>query len=311
MLYTKEFIARKLSRASTLGLDLSDGAIHYLSLKKAKHGLAIRTYGTTALSDAVYAHGFIKDAPKLLSILKLIKKKTTIRYVRASIPEEQVYVVDMTLPIADKKKVIEKITARLIDILPAFFDDMLINYEILSEDKESFHLNVAIAKKTFVHEYLKLLSDAGFSVVSLAFRTAATTHALIGKKDTESKLIVSLEQTKLCVFGVVSGIVFASIVSELDSPRNFHLIKEKIDRVYVEWTRAQPGQQFGPVLLVGQTAHEGGLLEYLSVSLKLPIVLANVWENVSTFDHYIPEIPRNLSLGYHAAIGLALADFEK
>lgn len=310
-LYSKEFIVRKLSGVPALGLDLSEGAIHYVSLKKAKHGLVLRTHGTVDIPDAVYSRGFIKDTPKLLSILKMIRKKSGTRYARASIPEEQVYVIDMTLPIADKKKVIDKITKRLVEILPAFFDDMLVNYEILSEDKESFHLNVAIAKKTFVDEYLKLLDEAGFSVVSLEFRTAAIAHALIEKKDGEPKLVVSLEHTKLAVFGAASGIVLAGIVSEIDSPRNFHLVKEKVDRAYIEWQRTQPGQQFGTVLLCGPIANEEGLAEYLAVSLKLPVELGNVWTNVNTFDRYIPEIPRGASLGYHAAIGLALADFEK
>ncbi|HRY62411.1 MAG TPA: pilus assembly protein PilM [Candidatus Paceibacterota bacterium] len=60
------------------------------------------------------------------------------------------------------------------------------------------------------------------------------------------------------------------------------------------------------VYLCGSQASINGLAEYLSVSLNLPVFLANPWENVFSFEENIPELPLASSLEYVTAIGLAL-----
>jgi Tfp pilus assembly PilM family ATPase len=310
-LYSKNFLARNLFSMPTLGIDLHEGGISFAALKKSGTHSVLRAHGTISLGADAVSMGVIRESRKVRQALKDIRKKTGMRYVRASIPEEHVTIVDMTLAKTEKKKVIEKIRTKLADILPAFSGEVLINYEILSEDSEEFHLNVSIARKSFVDEYLTLLSDAGFSVVSLVFRSAAIAASLVAKKDAAPKLIACLEGNRLGVFGVMSGFIFACYVSEIDQSRDFLGIKEKIDRAYIEWRKLQPEQKGISVVLCGEGARESGLADYLSVSLKLDVSLGNVWENIQTFDEYIPEITKSESLAYAAAIGLALADFEK
>lgn len=311
-LYSKSFLERKIFPSSTLGIDLHEGGITFAALKRsAGETYALKAYGTTELGTDAFGSGVIRNKAKVRQALTLARKKSGMRYVRASIPEEHVYVIDMTLPRAEKKKVMEKIKTKLADILPAFLGDMLINYEILSEDRESFHLNVSIAKKSFVDEYLALLTAAGFSVVSLEFRSAAIATAVIDEKDKAPKLIASVEGRRLGVFGVTDGFILAGYVSEIDSPRDFQMIKEKIDRAYIEWHKLEPEQKIGEIILCGEGSREIGLADYLSIGLKMNVTLANVWTNVHSFAEHIPEITRNESMAYAAAIGLALEDFKK
>ena len=310
-LYTKEFFTRQILGISALGIDLHADAIAYTALKKSGRALVLGSHGRIPLPDSTYEGGVIRDKMKLIGALKRIRTHSRMRYVRASIPEEHVYVIDMTVPKTEKKKVLDRIKTKLAEILPVFFNDILINYEILSEDQESFHLNVAIAKKPFVDEYLDALKTAGFSVVSLEFRSAAIADAIVGKNDTIPKLIVSLEQNKLSVFAITDGFIMAGYVSMINADRDFHLIKEKIDRAYIEWQSVERGRQIDTVILTGVRANEYGLADYLSIGLKMRVEIANVWTNVNSFDAYIPEITQEESLGYAGAIGLALVDFEK
>ena len=58
--------------------------------------------------------------------------------------------------------------------------------------------------------------------------------------------------------------------------------------------------------LCGGESNLIGLGEYLAYDLKLPVVLANPWVNIASFEDYVPEITYNESLSYATALGLAL-----
>lgn len=60
------------------------------------------------------------------------------------------------------------------------------------------------------------------------------------------------------------------------------------------------------IILAGQEASVPGLKDYLSISLKTPVSVANVWTNIFSFENEIPEISMKDSLSYGTAFGLAL-----
>lgn len=64
------------------------------------------------------------------------------------------------------------------------------------------------------------------------------------------------------------------------------------------------------IVLCGGDANLIGLADYLSVSLKSKVEIANVWVNILNDKKEVPEINFNQSLSFAAAIGLALGDFE-
>ncbi len=60
------------------------------------------------------------------------------------------------------------------------------------------------------------------------------------------------------------------------------------------------------IILAGQDASMPGFKDYLSISLKTPVSIANVWTNIFSFENEIPEISMKDSLSYGTAFGLAL-----
>ena len=63
------------------------------------------------------------------------------------------------------------------------------------------------------------------------------------------------------------------------------------------------------VVLVGGNANLKGLTDYISGRIQARAERANVWQNVATFDEYIPPIAKQKSLQYATAVGLALREF--
>lgn len=89
------------------------------------------------------------------------------------------------------------------------------------------------------------------------------------------------------------------------------VVADEIERHRLFWnSHAEHAHQAHPqiskIILCGGDSNLTGFKEYLAQKLRLPVVLGNVWLHVSAFDAYVPEIPLNESLGFAAAIGLAL-----
>ena len=69
-------------------------------------------------------------------------------------------------------------------------------------------------------------------------------------------------------------------------------------------------KDFDSIILCGGSVNLKGLPEYLSESLQVKVVRADVWGNAFSLNNKIPPIGRRYSYGYATAIGLALAGFK-
>lgn len=88
-------------------------------------------------------------------------------------------------------------------------------------------------------------------------------------------------------------------------------LSDEIAKHYHYWDtrRNDKGEHMTPVgriLIVGGTANLKGLTDYVASRVQAPTELPNVWQNVCSFDEYIPPIDKRESLRYATAIGLAL-----
>jgi len=64
------------------------------------------------------------------------------------------------------------------------------------------------------------------------------------------------------------------------------------------------------IILCGGDSNLIGLVDYLSVSMKSPVEMANVWINIANTENYVPDISFKQALSFAAALGLALRDFD-
>lgn len=93
------------------------------------------------------------------------------------------------------------------------------------------------------------------------------------------------------------------------------ILKDEVTKHFVYWhthededgTRNPPIRK---ILLCGGDSNLVGLPEYLSVTMKTEVEMANVWINILNTDEYVPSIDFKHALSFAAALGLALGDFE-
>ena len=92
------------------------------------------------------------------------------------------------------------------------------------------------------------------------------------------------------------------------------ILRDEIMKHFVYWhTHKEWTREHSPIrkiILCGGDSNLVGFLDYLSVSTKNSIKIADVWINITNAQNYIPEIKFEQSLSYAAALGLALGNFK-
>ncbi|MBU3969046.1 pilus assembly protein PilM [Patescibacteria group bacterium] len=90
-------------------------------------------------------------------------------------------------------------------------------------------------------------------------------------------------------------------------------LEEEINKRYSYWSERSENvnknrKKIQKIILCGGNANIPGFKEYLSLRIKTPVEVANIWANAFSFDDYIPEISFNYSSGYASVVGLVLGE---
>ena len=93
------------------------------------------------------------------------------------------------------------------------------------------------------------------------------------------------------------------------------ILRDELVKHFLYWHthKDEEGKSNPPIkkiILCGGDSNLIGFSDYLSVSMKNKVEMANVWINVADSDNYIPEINFRQALSFSAALGLALGDFD-
>lgn len=129
------------------------------------------------------------------------------------------------------------------------------------------------------------------------------TQALMKRFSLETKAAEEMKNARGFLLGDDNKDVVEAVASSIS------VLRDELTRHVAFWnsstgTEIERGS-VERVVIAGGNANMTGLAEYLSGALFLPVVVADVWQNIFSLDHYIPSMPMNESLEYAPAIGLA------
>jgi type IV pilus assembly protein PilM len=125
---------------------------------------------------------------------------------------------------------------------------------------------------------------------------------VLGEDISEAE-ITDLKNTKGLLRGKDSSEVCEAMVGAVTSIKD-----ELLTRMQYWHLRNDNSEErrISAVMMCGGSANLRGLPAYMTEALGVPCVRGNVWENVMSLDSTVPPIDVRHSLGYAAAIGLAL-----
>jgi type IV pilus assembly protein PilM len=93
------------------------------------------------------------------------------------------------------------------------------------------------------------------------------------------------------------------------------VLRDELVKHFLYWHTHQDeeGRNNPPIkkiILCGGDSNLIGLVDYLSVSMKSQVEMANVWVNIVNTENYVPDMNFKQALSFAAALGLALGDFD-
>jgi type IV pilus assembly protein PilM len=353
--YKKFFPTPKFLSRPSFGLDISDESVKFIEFLETRKGIRIGHFGERAIPPGVIESGKIAEAKRLKEILLRLRKEENINLVRASLPEEQIYLFRLKLPKEGAKNIREMIELSLEEHVPVPPAEVVFDYELFQEDEQYFDVEVAAVPKAIIETYLSIFTNCGFVVPSFELEAQALARAVIKNGDKDVYMIVDCGKKRTGISIVDHGVVALTSTVDMGGvmltkliEKNFKvsfeeaekmkikygltrntenqevfstllngvsIIRDEVDKHFIYWHthKDEDGKDRPPVkkiILCGGDSNLIGFAEYLSISMRQNVELANVWLNVASPGDYIPEMSFESSLSYATAIGLALADLE-
>lgn len=313
------FPAPHFLKVSTVGLALSDDAIRMVELKGSGGEFTLGRYGEIALEQGVIQSGYIHNIPALSRVLKELAHRKKLAYVRASLPEEKGYIFTLRVPRLSHAEMRSSIDFSLEEHVPVKAADVIFDFNIIPDTEESdgtVDVAVSVLPRKAVDAYVEALHSADIEPVAFEVESQAIARAIIERGDNGVFVIVNLSPKKAGLCIVLKGVVvFTSTVSlnteSLQGEVVESFIAKEIQKILLFWethkdVNVKKSQHVSGVRIVGSHPNWNAIVQHLSGELTIPVAVADVWANAFSLDTHIPDITKNSSRKFAAAIGLAL-----
>jgi Tfp pilus assembly PilM family ATPase len=311
------------------GLSISDDAIRCIEYSHSSHGLTIKKFGSRDLPEGVIEEGEIKNPEVVTKLLAELSKEIKISIVKASLPEEKMYLFKTVVPSTDIKEMRQNVEFKLEEHVPLtatealFFIDLIpkaTGVTLPNPEHDGNPVGVSVAPKTVVNSYLDAIKAAGITVLTFEADAKGIARSLVPAGSTSTDLIVRIMHKKTGMYIVCGGVVCftstipwgSAMMGEGDAKTKFAELKKSILQVKNYWREHGLGTPVTRVVFAGKAALADGLISECSAGFEAPheekvrFELAKVWQNAFSHDAYIPPIPYEDSLDYGVAAGLAL-----
>jgi type IV pilus assembly protein PilM len=337
-----------------VGIDISDRSIKYAELIRNGDSYHLGRFGEVSLPPGVIEDGRIVTSSKLTEILKKLAQEKNLSFVRAALPEEQIYFFQTRVSSEARENLRETIELSLEDHIPIPASETVFDFEITGQTNTDIDVVVTAASVAVIQSYADAFHDAGMTLLSFELEAEAETRAVVHPEDKTATLLLDFGRTRTGIAIVYNGAVhFTSTISvggqvltdtlvkhfnispeeaeamkrefgmRRNSPRsdlfslllnNIAVLRDEINKHIIYWnthlndTSGASRPMIEQIVLIGGDSNLAGLPDYLSASLHLKAVVADIWTNVKFPNNNVPELSRNDSLGYATSIGLALHD---
>lgn len=200
----------------SVGIDISDVSIKWLSLKPAPDGFRVDRYGEIALQEGVVENGVIQNVDALASTLREVKKHLGgISHVHAALPEEPAYLFELSVPSgAPRDQVLKLIEFEFEGRVPIAPKDAVFDFDVIERrvgDTDS--IGVVVFPRELAERYVSAFGQAGLSLLSLEIESRSIARAICRHEAASVNLLVDFGRARSGFAVLKNGIpIFSSTV---------------------------------------------------------------------------------------------------
>lgn len=202
----------------SVGADVSDASLKYVALRPGRGPgtRSIVSIGELPIEEGVIERGNVKDVGKFAAVLKEVRKRTRMEFVRMSLPEEHAYLFDTKVKKGTAfKQVRGLLEFRLEENVPLPPRDVYFDYDMyeLPADSEFFGVSVTAYGRGVVESYHEACAAAGLTPLAFEVEAQAIARAVLPPVVHGASLIVDCGKTRTGI-GIVHGgvLVYTSTI---------------------------------------------------------------------------------------------------
>lgn len=190
--FGRAFPAPEFIAMPAVGIDISDYAIKYIALQRNKGAVELQAYGKVDLPLEVIERGEINDMKTMVKLLSRIREEHDFEFAHVVLPEEHAYLFQLEVAKGDQVEIEQKLEIHLKENVPIGADEALYDFNIIQETEETYTLNVSVYPTSIAVQYVEVLEEAGFKLLSVEIEGQATARTLLGDTSTTPTLIVDI-----------------------------------------------------------------------------------------------------------------------
>lgn len=191
------FPTPRFLKFSYVGLDIGSESLHYTEFISTGSSFRLGRYGKRSFekTDNLMTNEGLKE------VLKDIRKKEGVNYVKVSLPEEETYLFTTEVVGEDDQEIKDYIAFHLEENVPVLGSDALFDYYILPQTDDKKIAVVSVVSREVVNRYNSLLEECGMTSVSFMVESGALSRSVVekGYKGTHILVYLSREKTMLAV----------------------------------------------------------------------------------------------------------------
>lgn len=195
-LFSYNFPTPSYLAMNSFAIDISDQSIKYGELVPTASGLRLGRYGKEKISEGIVVSGMIEKPDELVKILKSLKEREKMHFIRVSLPEEQMYLFSLHLPKTNAKDIRDTILLQIEEHIPLKASDVVFDYDIVLEKEASTVVEVVAMASNTVDGYLSIFDRAGLVPLSFELEAQAITRAVIPAGDMDPVMVVDFGDSR-------------------------------------------------------------------------------------------------------------------
>lgn len=258
---------------NSFAIDISDQSIKYGELVPTSSGLRLGKYGKEKIPEGIVVSGMIEKPDDLVKILKKLKEKEKMHFIRVALPEEQMYLFSICLPKTKTEDIKDAILLQIEEHIPLKASDVVFDYDVVLDKDSSMLVEVVAMASNTMDGYLSIFDRAGLVPLSFELEAQAIARAVVPTGDTSPVMIVDFGDSRTGVSISNHGRVFLTTTIAFGGldltkmiAKNFSLSFEEAQRMKHEYglDKVADAEQIFPAILNGVSVLRDELNKQLS-----------------------------------------------
>lgn len=289
-------------RKEAAGLDFSDNILRYVWLRPKGSDFYVHTFKGMQLPEGMIKDGMPTDVEGFKQALISLKKEVSMTTLRVVLPEEQVFVFRITVPVKLESDIEDAVRLKIEEFVPMKAQDAHITWHIMKHDDAGYDVTVQAVSEVYLQTLYTIFSSAGFEVIDFEFEGQSVLR-LFPLVDKVYMILVAGVSTAT-LFIVHQNLVHFSSSVGVEGQK----MLQEVDKAIRYWDDSHEQHPITTVYCLGQS--QSTVSRTLTLGIPVIVPTTELWQTICDVNKSIPSITAGEVGAYAGALGAARGVYQ-